>query len=163
MESGRTEQDRPMARSEGLLVEELDGEVLIYDLEHHRAHCLNAAAATVWRACDGTRTETELTEVMDRSFPGSDRDSAAYGLGLLRTRNLMAAPAPGSAPAKGVTRREILRKVAIGGLAVGLGIPVVKSIVAPKPAQAFSCVPTGSSCSSSAQCCSGICLAGHCL
>jgi hypothetical protein len=163
MEIGKSERDRPMARTDGLLVEELDGEVLIYDIERHRAHCLNAAAATVWRACDGTRTEAELTEVMERSFPGSDCDAAAYGLGLLRARDLVAAPPPGSAPRKGVTRREILRKVAIGGLAVGLGIPVVKSIVAPKPAQAFSCVPTAGECTSSAQCCSGVCLGGHCL
>src|SRR5688500_2030993 len=43
----------PVAREENLTVEELGDELLIYDLTSHRAHSLGAAAAQVWRACDG--------------------------------------------------------------------------------------------------------------
>src|SRR5882672_6087923 len=43
----------PRARGEGLVIEEIEDELLVYDLERHRAHRLNPAAALVWRACDG--------------------------------------------------------------------------------------------------------------
>src|SRR5437867_3082627 len=35
---------KPARRTEGLVLTELTGEVLVYDLERHRAHCLNPAA-----------------------------------------------------------------------------------------------------------------------
>jgi len=36
-------------------VKQADGEVLIYDLERNKAHCLNNTAARVWQYCDGER------------------------------------------------------------------------------------------------------------
>ena len=155
--------DRPRARSEGLVVRDLDGEVLVYDLERHQAHCLNEASALVWRACDGTRRLPELAAMLAESHPGWDRDTTDYALAQLADRHLLTDPLPDRSPTRMPTRRELFRKAAIGGLAIGLGIPLVKSIVAPTPAQAVSCLPTGSGCSSSAQCCSGLCVAGICL
>ncbi len=46
MDNG-TECLTPLARHEGLVVQKLDGEVLIYDLQRHRAHCLNSTAAAI--------------------------------------------------------------------------------------------------------------------
>ncbi len=48
-----THADLPLARSAGLIVEELDGGLLIYDGTSNLAHALDAEAAAVWRACDG--------------------------------------------------------------------------------------------------------------
>ena len=43
---------KPMRRTEGLVVKELEDEVLVYDLERHRAHCLNAPAGVDrWCCC----------------------------------------------------------------------------------------------------------------
>jgi Coenzyme PQQ synthesis protein D (PqqD) len=156
------EPERPKARSDGLVVEQLDDETLVYDTDRHQAHCLNGPSAIVWRACDGTRSEAELAAVLAQSHPGLDGDATAYALQQLAERRLLEPPAEPQAP-RGVTRRELVRKAAIGGLALGLSVPVIKSIVAPTPAHAFSCVPTGGGCSSSAQCCSGVCFAGHCI
>jgi hypothetical protein len=39
----------PRARRDELVVEELDDETLVYDLERHKARCLNHTAALVWR------------------------------------------------------------------------------------------------------------------
>jgi hypothetical protein len=44
---------RPEARREGILSEELDGELLLYDVSTNVAHALAPVAATVWRSCDG--------------------------------------------------------------------------------------------------------------
>src|SRR6266571_4556339 len=35
----------PLARKEGLVVKEVSGEVLLYDLDRDKAHCLNQTAA----------------------------------------------------------------------------------------------------------------------
>jgi len=48
-------QKMPQARRSGLMLEQADGEVLIYDLERNKAHCLNNTAARVWQYCDGER------------------------------------------------------------------------------------------------------------
>ena len=56
----RTVAARPKARAEGVVVRELDEEVLVYDLDTHRAVCLNGAAAAVWRLCDGRRTPDDI-------------------------------------------------------------------------------------------------------
>ncbi len=49
--------DRPLACSQGLITEELDGELLVYDSKCNMAYALDPEAAAVWRACDG-HTET---------------------------------------------------------------------------------------------------------
>jgi hypothetical protein len=79
----------PMARTAGLVVEELDGEVLIYDVERHRAHCLNKASAMVWRACDGSRAVPELTALIEKSAPGWDQATTDYALTQLEKRHLL--------------------------------------------------------------------------
>ena len=43
----------PKARKENLVVQESNGEVLIYDLDTNKAFCLNETSALVWQACDG--------------------------------------------------------------------------------------------------------------
>jgi hypothetical protein len=43
----------PRARAENLTVRVLGDETLVYDQERHKAHCLNATAALVWRHCNG--------------------------------------------------------------------------------------------------------------
>src|SRR4051794_25272966 len=51
---------RPIARSEDLVIEEVGDELLVYDLSNDGAHCLGAAAARVWRACDGKTAAASL-------------------------------------------------------------------------------------------------------
>ena len=49
---------KPRARSDGLVVRHLPGELIVYDLERHAAHCLNETAATIFRHADGRRTRS---------------------------------------------------------------------------------------------------------
>src|SRR6266571_4376587 len=170
MENGMNRSERPRARTAGLVIQELEGETLVYDEDRHQAHCLNGPSAAVWRACDGTRTMTEVAALLGDQYPGADEDTASYALQQLAERHLLdesseslGGRTPESPEPRRVTRREMVRKAAMSGLAVGLAIPVVKSIVAPTPAHAFSCIPSGHPCSSSAQCCSGLCLGGQCI
>ncbi|MDQ6698338.1 MAG: PqqD family protein, partial [Actinomycetota bacterium] len=49
-----TDSFRPRARTSGLLESGVGDELVLYDVEHDRAHALNAPALALWRACDGT-------------------------------------------------------------------------------------------------------------
>ena len=152
---------RPLARQEGLAIEELDGELLIYDLETDKAHCLNGEAATVWRLCDGSRSVEELASGVAPDAPKDvAEEMALHALSELGKRRLLVGDV--SETGSGVSRRELFRKLALVG-AAGLAIPAVKSIVAPTAAQAATCLPPGAICTASAQCCSGTCAGGWCL
>ena len=152
----------PKAREEGLAVEELDGEVLVYDLDRHKAHRLNGVAARVWRASDGTRTVSELGALAAPPSASSDtREKIAWSaLKQLERQHLLAAPLAGVPD--GVSRRELFTKLAAVGLA-GLTLPIVQSINSPAAAQSATCLPSGFPCISSSQCCSGVCSGGFCL
>ena len=55
----------PRARQDELIVEELQDETLVYDLERHKARCLNPAAALVWRHCDGQTSVAEVAALLE--------------------------------------------------------------------------------------------------
>src|SRR5688500_2189312 len=59
---------KPIARRENLLVEEIGGEVVVYDRESDRAHSLNQTAALVWRHADGERSVAELAALVGSEF-----------------------------------------------------------------------------------------------
>ncbi len=58
----------PKARKENLVVQELDGEVLIYDLNTNKAFCLNEASALVWQACDGNKDVSEIRKSLGKQL-----------------------------------------------------------------------------------------------
>jgi hypothetical protein len=144
---------KPLARRDGLIVEELDGEVLVYDTATHVAHCLNRTAGLVWRWCDGKTAVPELARRL-RKAVGPDVDGEALAVGALQ-RLAKARLIGGSGEEPGPasrSRREALRRLgrAAGAAAV---LPVVTTIVAPRAAEAASCIPIGGPCTVSGQCC----------
>ncbi|MCA1593965.1 MAG: PqqD family protein [Acidobacteria bacterium] len=60
---------RPRARADNLVVRELPDEVLVYDLERHRAVCLNRTAALVWKHCDGRRDAAGIARHLRGQLP----------------------------------------------------------------------------------------------
>ena len=144
----------PRARQDRLVVQELADEVLVYDLDRHKAHCLNRTAALVWRHCDGRTPVAEMASVLERELK-CPVDQAVVWMAverLARARLLQDRVTP-PAGASHISRREAVRRLALaGGLSVLL--PAVSSIVAPTAAQAASCMPE-SACLATAPPCSG--------
>src|SRR5690349_9223608 len=66
---------RPKRRQDGLMSRKLDDDVLIYDLERHRAHCLNATAALVFDLCDGARTVDDLGRAVGETLGVNGADA----------------------------------------------------------------------------------------
>jgi hypothetical protein len=131
---------RPKARAKGLVAERVDDELVIYDSERHKGHCLNETAALVFTHCDGQRTVAELAELLsEESGQPVDEDVVRAGLIRLSDAHLLDESVSAAREGRDWSRRQVLRKIGVAGAAAGLGLPVVKSIVLPTPAQAQSC------------------------
>lgn len=122
---------RPDARRDRLLLEEVGEEVVVYDLQHHRAHRLNHTAALVWRSCDGRKTVADLRKVLRHELnPAADEAIVWKALDRLGKAQLLRLPR--ASAAAGMTRRQALGKFARGA-ALAFLVPVVTSIIAPTP------------------------------
>jgi coenzyme PQQ synthesis protein D (PqqD) len=145
----------PAARSEGLVVEHLADETLIYDLERDQVHQLNATATAVFELCDG---RTPLAALADRAAQRLERpltaDTVRAALEQLAERELLDRPPE---LGTGVSRREVVRRAALVG-GVAAAAPLITSIVAPTPARAQSpeCGQPGANCGSADDCCQGL-------
>ena len=154
------EQLIPEARRVGLVVQELSGEVLVYDRERNKAHCLNSTAAWVWEYCDGKRSVEQIARAIEEEINAPvDEDVIWLGVEQLSKTHLLRESAKLPEHKSGLSRREVMKRI---GLAAAVALPVVTSIIAPSAAQAANCLPSGSACTSSAQCCSGLCNVSTC-
>jgi hypothetical protein len=154
---GIAQELRPTARRKGLIVQTLPDETLVYDRDRCKAHCLNRTASLIWTRCDGTQTTAEIAEQLSRELKKQvSEEMVLVAVAKLSRRHLLR----DRFPVTGVTRREALRKLGAGA---AIAIPVITSIVAPRAAQAATCLPSGSSCSNSAECCSGLCNNNVCV
>lgn len=146
----------PQARRTGLIIQAVDGEILIYDQNTNKAHCLNQTAAKVWKYCDGETSLAEACKALscDLDTP-VDEKLVWYAVDQFSKDNLLEQGI--ESPAfiiAGMNRRQMVRTL---GLAALIAVPLVTSIVAPTPAQAATCMPPGQPCGTAAQCCSGVC------
>lgn len=130
---------RPTARREGIVTKEVEGELLIYDRETDRAHCLDATAAAIWTRCDGHTSVTEITRAVSKSMRMRvDQRLVHFALNQFNTHRLLVGYEASGPPAS-LTRRAIVRKLGVG---IAL-IPIITSINVPSAFAAISC---GGSC-----------------
>ena len=149
--------NKPVSRREDLVIQELDGEVLIYDLKANKAFCLNETSARVWQACDGSKTMAEIGKDL------GDEDLAWLALNDLKKEKLIDYKMPTPSKFEGMSRREVIGKIGMGSM---LAIPVIAALAAPTAAQtasacaSISCINNGDCSSMGCMTCStGMCLA----
>jgi Coenzyme PQQ synthesis protein D (PqqD) len=152
----------PEARKEGLVVQHLSEEVLVYDQQRHKAHCLNETAALVWMRCDGKTSVSSIAEELSRRTGARVGEEVVWlAIDQLGKSRLLEARGVRGGATQGVSRREMMKRA---GLAAAVAVPVVTSIMAPEAIQAATCLPSGSMCTSSAQCCApSLCSGGVCV
>ena len=155
------ERHLPKMRQEGLIVNEMLDEILVYDLDRHKAHCLNGTAAMVWRQCDGKTSPREIAHRLQLKLARPIKENLVWlALRQLEKTHLLA-ESPGFPPEKaGISRRDMVRAL---GIAAAVSVPVITSIVSPTAVQAASCLPAGQACSTGTQCCSNVCNVTTCL
>jgi hypothetical protein len=152
----------PIACKDGLIIKEVEGETLVYDLKSHKAHCLNRTAALVWKHCDGKRTVQQLTSRLEADC--GERVSAEVvwlALDQLERLGLLKESRERAPAVKRISRREVVRKI---GISTAVALPLVTSILAPKAAQAATCTGPEEPCGVGIPpCCEGVCCRGACL
>lgn len=131
----------PHARRDGLLFQPIDDEVIVYDTERHKAHCLNRTAAAVWEQCDGQTTVAEVARRLAHEFNVPvDQASVWLAVEQLGKAHLLTEV---SRPQGGLSRRELLKRL---GVAAAVALPLVTTIRTPVAAQGASCIPEGDPC-----------------
>ena len=143
----------PRVRTEGLLVQDVLDEVVVYDLDRDKAHSLNSTAASVWAQCVRQVPRAEAVELLSQKLgPGKGETALDFALAQFHRAKLLQGPSP---RAEGMSRRAVMRR--IGLAAAAASVPIVTSLVAPPAVHAQSCVPLFEPCTTNAQCCSGLC------
>lgn len=142
--------NNPIARQKGLVVQEMPDEVLVYDLDSNKAHCLNQSAAFVWKSCDGNNTVTDIVRHFETSGGGKvSEDLVWLAIDQLNEKGLLDGEV--KPRFQGQSRRQVIKTI---GLASMVALPVIASLVAPQNALAsVSCACTNNAaCGSQSQC-----------
>ena len=144
----------PRARTNRLVTRDLGDELLVYDLERHKAYCLNRVAMEVFRHCDGETTIPDMARRIGNAL-GLPVDERAVRLGLVRLEKAHLLDSP-VAQILHTSRREMLRTL---GRAAAVVVPLVTAITVPTSAQAQAtgCLANGMPCIANSQCCSHNC------
>ena len=147
----------PKARTDNLVIRELDDETLVYDMVRDEAHCLNHTAALVWKQCDGKMTATAAARSLKEELDATvDTDLVWLAVKQLQKIHLV----DEAKKSLSVTRRDVVLKYAPAALA----LPVIISISTPLAAQAASCGGPGAPCGgTNPPCCAGCGCDGICF
>ena len=149
----------PRARREGVLATDVGDEVVVYDSKDHRAHCLNAPVAAVWRNLDGQTTMNELVTRLGKELHGpADEEAVWLALQELDKASLLEGQLHDRPSSSDVSRRHALRRLGIAAGGGAVLLPAISSILAPPvhaQVSAIAC-PTPDTCSTFT------CLGGGC-
>lgn len=172
-------------RREDLMVEEIDGEAIIYDSHNGAVHRFNETTFFVWNACDGSQSQADITVALGKAY-SIDSDQAASHVGNaiagFRDRDLLiiepsasmssrndqpqpAADLKVNKPSHRLSRRELIGS---GMTKAILAAPVISTFFAagayasgPSASAAFGtdgggdCKTVGYSCAAQGDCCDG--------
>ena len=127
---------RPKARESDIVIQDIEDEILIYDLISNKAYCLNETSAAVWQICDGTLSVSEITSKLRKELDSSfDENLVLLSLEQLAKDNLLEETSGESFLMNKVSRRDLIQKAGATSL---IALPLISSIVAPKAAHAQS-------------------------
>lgn len=118
----------PVARKQGLVVQEMPEEVLIYDLDTNKAHCLNNTAAFVWKSCNGNNSVADIAKMFESDMGKPvEEDLVWLAIEQLNDKNLLSGDLTPTFK-KGQSRRDVIKKI---GFASMIALPIVASLAAP--------------------------------
>lgn len=120
----------PIARKNDLVVQETSDEVLVYDLETSKAHCLNGSAALIWKSCNGNNSIGDIVNKFETAGMGRvSEDFVWLAIDQLNESNLLERKI--TSRFNSHSRRQALKTI---GMATVVALPVIASLVAPQNA-----------------------------
>ena len=170
--SARTVISFPAARSEGVLVETIGDETVVYDLDTKAAHCLKPLAALVFNHADGGTSAEEIAALAEERLGEPITESQVQeAITQLNASALLDAPLTPTV-GNGLSRRQMIGKSAATAGGAFVGASLITTIFAPTAGAAgASDIPTGClgcrvppDCASN-HCCQGVkeCSQGCCV
>lgn len=137
-----TQISRPRARREGITVQAVKDEIILYDSAQDETHLLNQTSAIVWKLCDGTHTISEMAErVAQSTGTPSNPELVRFALSQMERKGLLADKLELGVTGT-LTRRQFLSKFALAAAVM----PIVQTMRVPSAQQASSCAGLGQSC-----------------
>lgn len=141
---------QPLARKEKLVTEQMADELLVYDLETHKAHCLNLTSAIVWQYCNGKNNISQIAKLASKDLQASvSEEVVILALNQLEKNHLLTKKENIKFILQNVSRRDLMKRI---GIASAIALPISSTMVAPTALAAVSCP-----CSSDVDCVSGGC------
>ena len=126
----------PQSRQENIVIQELNNEILIYDLNKNKAFCLNETSAKIWQECDGKKSVAEISQILSRKLKFDISENIVWlALNQFKTDNLLAESRDLVTPFDGLNRREIVKRI---GFASMVALPIISAVVAPSALHAQS-------------------------
>lgn len=122
--------NKPLGRKDEIVIQEIDGEVLIYDLRNDKAFCLNPTSAAIWKLCDGDKSVAEIADNVAKEFKATNSEDLVWlALDQLKKEKLLEGGIDaGYDHFDGMSRRQVIRKIGMGS---AVAIPIIASLVAP--------------------------------
>jgi hypothetical protein len=166
MRSRKTSITFPAARAEGLLVERVGDETVVYDVESKEAHCLKALASVVFEHADGKTSAEDIAAVAGQRL-GEPVGFAEIQDAIAQLEDCALLDTP-LRIRDGLSRRDLVRNVGYAGAAATVAGPLITSIISPSAAYAgLSKIAAGcSGCSANQDCApapdQSVHAAGHC-
>ncbi len=152
---------KPIARKDDLVIQEVGGEILVYDLRTNKAICLNQTSALVWQNCDGKKDALEIAKDIEKELGSNvSEDFVWFAVNQLEKENLLNKEDKFVNKFEGLNRREVIKKIGLTSL---VALPVVAAMVAPMSIHAQSCTAMGGMCTNSdvpTTCCPGLTCVG---
>ncbi|MBX7173016.1 MAG: PqqD family protein [Pyrinomonadaceae bacterium] len=137
------------AKTKDIVVQELESEVLIFNLKTNQAFCLNESSALVWQLCNGKNSFSEIRRLSGEKLDQKVDDEFIWlALTEIKKNGLLENPEELSDRFKGLNRRQIIKKI---GLTSMIALPFISAMVAPSAVMAQSgcssingtCAPNG--------------------
>jgi hypothetical protein len=126
----------PVTRRTGVVTQDTQNEILIYDLETNQAFCLNQTSALIYGMCDGTKSVAEIRRSLSSTLKSDVSEELVWlALDRLRKEKLIENSDEISNHLAGMSRRSMIKKIGLGSM---VALPIVASIVAPAAANAQS-------------------------
>lgn len=157
MMKGKYMNNYPITRKASIVVQEMEKEILIYDLQINKAFCLNETSAIIYNLCNGKNSVSEISEssslILNQPIT---EDLVWLALDSFKKDDLLEEGEQFEIDFKGLNRRQVIKKV---GLASMAALPVIASVVAPNPAMAASGgLANCAACTANSECANNNCL-----
>ncbi len=151
----------PQSRQFDIVVQDLQSEVLIYDLRTNKAFCLNETSSMIWQLCEGKYSVKQISQSISQKLNKPITEDLVWLAldqfkrdGLLENNNAF------EINFSGLNRRQVIKKIGFASL---VALPVISSIVVPNAAMAASgLAAVCASCTSNSQCVNNNCLNSRC-